>query len=61
MPPVPNVNWLPDEVYTVLTPLAPVALLGVLVRMILPKLLGANPVDVCAVADKVSAMSPPRP
>lgn len=44
-PPLPKVNWLPPDVNTVLTPLLPVALLGVLVRMKSPKLKGANPVE----------------
>jgi len=41
-------NCVPDDENTELTPLAPVALLGVLVRITSPKLLGANPVSVTA-------------
>jgi len=49
-PPVPNVYSLPAEVYTVEIPLLPVALLGVLVRIKLPKLSGAKPFEELAVA-----------
>jgi hypothetical protein len=37
------VNCVPDDEYTELTPLAPVALLGVLVRITSPKFCGAKP------------------
>jgi hypothetical protein len=49
------VNSVPLAEKTLLTPLDPVALLGVLVRMKLLKFVGANVAVVCALAERVSA------
>jgi hypothetical protein len=55
------VSSVPLEEKTLLTPLDPVALLGVLVRIKLLKFVGANVVVVCAKAEIVSARAAEMP
>ena len=55
---MPKVNWLPDDENTELTPLFPVALLGVLVRIMSPKFIGAKPVELVAVVDPLEEVPP---
>jgi hypothetical protein len=55
------VNSVPLDEKTLLTPLDPVALLGVLVRIKLPKFVGANVAVVCALAERVSARAMEMP
>lgn len=61
-PPVPNVSCWPLVEYTVLMPLLPVALLGVLVKTKSLKFVGANPLEfvVCAATVAAKVRSPAR-